>query len=142
VISSKNEVKFAGAAVIKGKTNKLIGFFNEEELEGLTWITGKGKGGLVKSYNKKTGQVMTYEIKSMKSLIESHIKGNEISFNVKIESKGRLIENWDVPEKPDNNAYLKQIEEAAEQVVKRRVGNVLEKCSRTTRSMLLDLVMS
>ena len=45
VLSANGEIKFAGAAIIKGKTNKMIGFLNEEELDGLTWITGKGKGG-------------------------------------------------------------------------------------------------
>ncbi len=55
VLSANGEIKFAGAGIIKGKTHKMIGFLNEEELDGLTWITGKGKGGLVKSFDKKTG---------------------------------------------------------------------------------------
>ncbi len=100
VLSANGEIKFAGAGIIKGKTNKMIGFLNEEELDGLTWITGKGKGGLVKSFDKKTGQLIVYEIESMKSHIEPHVKGNSISFNVHIESEGRLSENWVVSGNP------------------------------------------
>ena len=48
VISMNGETKFAGAAVIKGKTKKLMGFLNEQELEGVVWINGKRDGGVVK----------------------------------------------------------------------------------------------
>nr|WP_295971241.1 Ger(x)C family spore germination protein [uncultured Bacillus sp.] len=120
IVSANNEVKFAGAAVINGKTKKLIGFLNEEELEGVTWITGKGKGGLVKSYNEETGQVLIYEIESMKSNITSHVKGDKItSFDVKIQSKGRLSENWLISCDSSDNTFLKKAEESAEKEVKR-----------------------
>ncbi|MDR4929586.1 hypothetical protein ACFX4I_25660 [Peribacillus sp. YIM B13472] len=45
-----------------GMTHKMTGVLNEEELEAVTWITGKGKGGVVKSYDKETGQQIVYEI--------------------------------------------------------------------------------
>ena len=47
VISMNGETKFAGAAVIKGKT-KIDGLLNEQELEGVVWINGKRDGGVVK----------------------------------------------------------------------------------------------
>ena len=40
--------KIHRSAVIEGKL-KLRGFLNEKDLEGLTWISGNGKGGLVKA---------------------------------------------------------------------------------------------
>jgi spore germination protein len=126
VISTNGEVKFSGAAVITGKTKKLLGFLNEEELDGLTWITGKGKGGLVKSFDKETNQPIIYEVKSMKSKITPHINGNNISFDVKIESEGRLSENWVVSKKTSENKFLKSAEKAAEEEVNRLVKNVLE----------------
>ncbi|GAA3330992.1 hypothetical protein GCM10020331_085730 [Ectobacillus funiculus] len=69
---------------------------NEMELEGLTWLTGEGKGGIVKSFDSKTGQPIIYEIKSMKKQnYTSCLEKNNISFDVKkIESEGRLSENW------------------------------------------------
>ncbi|WP_028402700.1 Ger(x)C family spore germination protein [Ectobacillus panaciterrae] len=127
VISANGEVKFAGAAVINGKTKKLRGFLNEKELDGLTWITGKGKGGLVKSFDKKTGQLMIYEIESMKSKITPHVDGKKISFDVNIESEGRLSENWVLSGSSFENTFLKRAEKAAEKEVKRLVKNTLEK---------------
>ncbi|WP_078412037.1 Ger(x)C family spore germination protein [Priestia abyssalis] len=130
IISANGEVKFAGAAVIKGKTKKLNGFLDEAELDGITWITGKGKGGLVKSFDEKTGQLVVYEIKSMKSRIIPHVHGNKISFDVDIESEGRLSENWAVSEAAFENEFLKRVEKAAEQEVKGLVKNVTEKMQK------------
>ncbi|WP_342601828.1 Ger(x)C family spore germination protein [Peribacillus sp. FSL E2-0159] len=133
VISVNGEVKFAGAAIIKGKTNKMTGFLNEEELEGVTWITGKGKGGLVKSFDKETGQLIVYDIESMKSSIKPRVKGNNISFDVNIESEGRLSENWVVSGNPFKNEFLKKAEKASEKEVKRLVRNVVEKMQKEYR---------
>lgn len=126
VISTNGEVKFSGAAVIEGKTKKLRAFLNEEELEGLTWITGKGKGGLIKSFDKETNQPIMYEVKSMKSNITPHVNGNNISFNVTIESEGRISENWVVSEKTSENKFLKNAEKATEEEVTQLVKNVLK----------------
>jgi spore germination protein len=127
VISANGEVKFAGAAVIKGKTKKLVGFLNEEETDGLTWITGKGKGGLVKAFDEETNQLIMYEVKSMKSKLTPHVDGNNITFDVKIESKGRISENWVVSGKPFENEFLKKAEKVAEEEVNHLVNKVLEK---------------
>ncbi|MGM0923574.1 MAG: Ger(x)C family spore germination protein [Bacillota bacterium] len=125
-LATNGEVKFSGAAVIKGKTQNLLGFLNEEELEGLTWIKGTGKGGLVKSLDKETSQPIIYEVESMKSKITPHVNGNNISFDVNIESEGRLSENWAVPGNGSENKFLKSAEKAAEEEVNRLVNNVLE----------------
>ncbi|WDW11117.1 Ger(x)C family spore germination protein [Priestia aryabhattai] len=127
VVSANGEIKFAGAGIIKGKTNKMIGFLNEEELDGLTWITGKGKGGLVKSFDKKTGQLIVYEIESMKSHIQPHVKGDNISFDVHIESVGRLSESWMTSGSSFNNQFLQNAQKTSEKKVKYLVRNVLEK---------------
>ncbi|SIS08125.1 spore germination protein [Peribacillus simplex] len=130
VLSVNGQVKFAGAAVIDGKTHKMTGFLNEEELEGVTWITGKGKGGVVKSFDKETGQLIVFEIESMKSTIIPRVNGDNISFDVNIESVGRLSETWVNQGNTFKNEFLKKAEKSSEKEVKRLVGNVLEKMQR------------
>lgn len=130
VVSANGEIKFAGAGIIKGKTNKMIGFLNEEELDGLTWIIGKGKGGLVKDFDKNTGQLIVYEIESMKSHIQPHVKGNNISFDVHIESVGRLSESWMTSGGTFNNQFLQNAQKTSEKKVKHLVRNVLEKMQK------------
>lgn len=130
VVAAKGEVKFSGAAIIKGKTKKLRGFLSEKELEGLTWISGKGKGGLVKGVDKETGQPIMYEVASMKSTITPHVKGNKISFDVNIESEGRISENWVVSGTPFKNKFLTRAEKAATQEVNRLVDHTLKKIQK------------
>jgi spore germination protein len=127
VAVANGDVKFAGAAIINGKTKKWHGFLNEEDVEGLTWLTGEGKGGMLKSFDEQTGQIVIFEVISMKSKISSTINGNKISFDVNIESDGRLSENWVVTDKAYENEFLKRIEKVAENEVERLVKNVLEK---------------
>ncbi|KRF42275.1 Ger(x)C family spore germination protein [Paenibacillus sp. Soil787] len=130
VISADKETKFAGAGVILGKSNKLVGFLNEVELEGLVWITGKGKGGMVKCFDKETGKLLVYEISSMKSKIEPHVIGDNIFFEVKIESKGILSEHWMMKEKAFENEFLKRVEKVTETEVKRLVQETLVKIQK------------
>jgi spore germination protein len=130
VIAANGQVKFAGAAVIKGKTKKLFGFLNENELEAVTWLTGKGLDGVVKSFDKQTNRPILYEVESIKSKITSHVRGNKISFDVNIHSKGRLIENWVGSGTPFENAFLKRAEESTAIQVKQLIGLTLKKMQK------------
>ncbi|MFC0560305.1 Ger(x)C family spore germination protein [Halalkalibacter alkalisediminis] len=127
VASASGEVKLAGAAIINGKTKKWHGFLNEADVEGLTWLTGEGEGGVLKSFDEQTGQIVLFEVNSMKRKITSTIDGNKISFDVNIESDGRLSENWVVTEKDYENEFLKRVEKVAEKEVEGLVKSVLEK---------------
>ena len=49
VIGTDGEIKYAGAAAINGKTNKLIGYLDEHDLEGVMWIIGRGLGAWLKA---------------------------------------------------------------------------------------------
>ncbi|WP_144789291.1 Ger(x)C family spore germination protein [Lysinibacillus fusiformis] len=127
VTSEDGEVKFIGAAVIDGKTKKLRGFLNESDLEGIAWITGKGEGGLVKSFDKESGSPIVYEIMSMKSKIVPKVDGDRISFTVKIQSEGRIAEHWVLSDKAFNNKFLKKAEKVIEQEIERLVMKTSEK---------------
>lgn len=61
----------------------------------------------LKSYDPQTKSIIVYGVKSMKSKIRSHIKRNKISFDVNIESEGRLAENWSVSGTPFRKTSLK-----------------------------------
>ncbi|MGJ7912801.1 Ger(x)C family spore germination protein [Neobacillus sp. LXY-1] len=137
LVTEKGEVKFSGAAVIKGKSRKLVGFINEKDIEGLNWLTGKAKGGLVNSIDKETGQPVTYEIKTLKSKITPHMVKNQISFDVKIESQGTLAEHWDRSGKPSDEKFLKKAEKNSEEEVEHLIKNVLVK---TQKKYKIDVV--
>lgn len=126
VVAANGAIKYSGAAVISGKSKKMIGTLNEYETEGITWITGEGKGGVVKSHDKKSRQVMAYDINKIKSNIHSIVKGTDISFHVDIESEGDLVENWNTKETLDTE-FIKRIETNTEKEIKKIVGHGIEK---------------
>ncbi|AJS61483.1 spore gernimation protein GerC [Paenibacillus sp. IHBB 10380] len=132
LVSAKGETEFAGAGIIKGKINKWIGTLNEHEVEGLTWIKGEIKGGVIKAYDK-SGEVLAYEIKSAKTKIKSKVQGNDISFHVSIQSEGRLIENWDTEQVPTDNEFLKEAEGYFEQELKDTLHKTVHKLQEDYR---------
>jgi spore germination protein len=127
VLAEDGEVRFAGAAVIEGKTKKLRGFLNESDLEGIAWITGEGKGGLVKGFDEESGAPIIYEIISAKSKIIPLIKDDQISFTIKIQTEGRISEHWVLSDKAFDNRFLKKAEKVFEKEIERLVKKVLEK---------------
>ncbi|WP_436371302.1 Ger(x)C family spore germination protein [Cytobacillus sp. BC1816] len=127
VSTENNDRKLTGAAMIDGNTKTLRAFLNDTETEGVTWIKGKGKGGLVRSYDEEDSQPIVYESLSMKSKIKPSVKGDSISFTVKIETEGRIGEHWDISGKAFDSKYMKKAEKATEKEIERLVKNVLEK---------------
>lgn len=132
LIDLKNgEIDFDGAAVIKGRTNKMIGVLNKEEIEGINWITGEGKSGAIKAFQKESDKPTYYQIQSMKSKIKPHVTGDRISFDVKIESEGRIAEYWNPHFKPAfKNTTVNHIENAVEKEVMRLVENTTKKMQK------------
>ncbi|MGG1400718.1 Ger(x)C family spore germination protein [Bacillus salipaludis] len=130
VVSANGQVEFAGAAVIDGKTKKLRGFFNKKELEGITWLAGKEKGGVVKSFDQQSNRLIMYEIETIKSKITPHIRGNTISFDVNIESKGILMEHRVTSSTPFENSFLKKAEASTESAVKQLVEHSVKKMQK------------
>ncbi|WP_374018421.1 Ger(x)C family spore germination protein [Paenibacillus thiaminolyticus] len=139
VIAAEGEVKLAGAAVIYGKTGKLIGFLDEEELEAVNWLTGEVKGGIVKSHDKRTGEVIVYEITSLKSHIRSRIDKGKIAFDIQIESEGRLGEQWSFESDNFDSRYLQQVEAEAAEQMQARIANMLHKVQKEYRADVLGL---
>lgn len=127
ITESDGELEFSGAGIIKGDTGHWIGTLGQQDVESIGWITGDVKGGAVKTYNKRN-EAITYEIKSVKSKITTKVtEGNDISFHVKIESKGRLIENWDDKADPTETQNMKEAEKEFEEQVTRRIKSLMHK---------------
>ncbi|MCH5584644.1 Ger(x)C family spore germination protein [Shimazuella sp. AN120528] len=131
VRTQNKEIKFNGGALIKGDTKKLIGILSEEEVEGLNWITGKIKGGFVKGKDPKTHGLILYEISSVKSKIIPHVKGGHVSFDVNIDTIGRLNEDWVLAGNAFSNKFIKRAEIAATEEIKRQIKQTLTKLQKT-----------
>ncbi|MED1741275.1 Ger(x)C family spore germination protein [Bacillus swezeyi] len=136
VVGAEGEVKYAGAAAINGKNNKLIGYLDEHDLEGVMWITGHGQGGVVKNYDSKAKKLNAFAVESIKSDIKPIVKGNRLSFEVSVESEGYLAENWMTTEKAFDNKFLEKVEKQTAQTVKKSMKQMTEKMQNVYKADL------
>ncbi|MRN55498.1 Ger(x)C family spore germination protein [Paenibacillus monticola] len=127
VIISGKEYKFAGAGVIRGKTGKYIGFLDESELEGMVWVTGKGKGGVLKTYDPDRDKLLTYEINSMSSKIKAKVEGDDISFVVNIKSSGRYAEVFASGGKKLDKAWVEKDEKTLQKQIEKLAQSTVDK---------------
>lgn len=93
LVKGSQETDFSGAEIIKGSTGKSIGALTEDETMCLTWLRGEGGSGVIKVYDTR-GEPLVFELKSLESKITPHVEGEQISFDVKITTTGRIIETW------------------------------------------------
>ncbi|GGB61550.1 Ger(x)C family spore germination protein [Fictibacillus barbaricus] len=124
-LSSENgDTQLDGAAVFKGKTKKLIGFFTKKEVEGLNLITGDSKSGSIRA---KTKQPVYYQIEGLKSKIIPHVKSGQISFQVQVNTDGRIAEDWKTPLNLFENSDLKKVEKDIQQQIEKSISHTLDK---------------
>lgn len=128
--AKKGKVRFSGGALIKGRTNRLVGFLNEDETRGLNFITGSIKGGIVTGIDPKTHGLISYEISSVKSKIVPHLDGEHISFDVNIESEGRINENHVHAGNAYTNKFIRQAEKAIQTKVEALIHQTLNKLQK------------
>ncbi|APO48498.1 spore gernimation protein GerC [Paenibacillus xylanexedens] len=137
VLNSHGEDKFSGGSIFDGKTTKFIGELSQTDLEGLSWLNSKKKGGVLKTHNKE-GFTVVYEIKKKKVKIIPKVVGNDISFHVKTESEGWLMEDWRAPEEEEKGAYLRELEKDFAELAEQQIRQVLYKLQHTYKVDVAD----
>ena len=134
VLNADGEDKFSGGSIFKAKTTKFIGELNQTDLEALSWIKPEEKaGGVIKTYSKE-GFTVLYEIKKKTIKIIPKVVGGDISFHVKAESEGWLMEDWRSPEKEEKGAYLKELEKDFAKIVDQQIDQMLYKLQHTYKA--------
>jgi spore germination protein len=59
--------------------------------------------------------------------------GDDISFHVKVESQGQLMEDWSSPEIPATEEYIKELEVQFADTAKEQIQQVMNKMQHTYR---------
>ncbi|RRJ65747.1 Ger(x)C family spore germination protein [Paenibacillus oralis] len=126
VVKGDGETEFSGAGIIKGETGRWIGSLDQTDVESISWIKGEVQGGAIKSYDWRN-EPITYEVESIKSKITSEVRDNQLSFHVKLESEGRIIENWDVLENPSKIEYQEKVKKIFEKKLSQMLETTLQK---------------
>jgi spore germination protein len=94
VTPDSSQIKMAGAAIIHGKSQKMVGFLGEEETEGLNFLTGNIKGGLLKI--PVEDNLVVFEIQEATRTIQADVKNRDhMVFDISIEAEGDVIESFE-----------------------------------------------
>ncbi|MBK4213347.1 Ger(x)C family spore germination protein [Bacillus safensis] len=113
------ELIYDGAGIIHGKTRKLIGFISAQDVQYLNWVMDRISGGVVPATYK--GFPITYEIKKAKTKIEPYLKDGKVSFNVSVQTNGKLSEDQYPPENSYDEQYIKRFEKIFSHKIKERI---------------------
>lgn len=139
VVLHQKEMKLAGAAVISGKTGKMLGWIGEEETTGLNLVQGTGKseeghkGGIIEAVIKGSRDPFSYEIGKIRSKIIPIVKNGQLSFRVDIKVEGRLGEDWALNENAFEKDYLDRVNAAVKTRIEQIVNNTLKKTQKDFR---------
>lgn len=122
---NQEEVKISGQAVFNGYTDKLVGFIEEDATEGVNFITGELKGGLLEA--KIKDEVVVYEMDKVKTDIEPIYEKGKIKFNVTIQTTGTIPESYksfDLLDEEEINLTEKAIKEKIHEFTKLAISRV------------------
>jgi spore germination protein len=87
----------AGAAVIRGVDNKMIGWFGEYDIEGYNWVLGEAENGIVevKTDHEDLGEeYIVFETDKVDTEVNYERKNGRNYFDVSIKADGFLVESW------------------------------------------------
>jgi spore germination protein len=122
IVASKEEVKIAGSAVFHGHDNVLVGWLGEEETEGLNFLKGEIKGGLLKVGVEDN--LISYEIKGVKRKIKVDTRDKDnLTFTITMATEGNIPEALETESWSDDKV-IKNVE--------KKVGEEIERITKDT----------
>lgn len=124
-------VNIEGSAIFK--EGKMLGWLDTEETRGYLWITGDIKTGAIVTF-MKDGNI-SFENYFNKTSVKLEINGEEITFLVKVDTRGTLVEQTtshnirqqqtiQLLEKEFSDAIKKEMEASAEKIQKEYKSDV------------------
>lgn len=137
VIKEKNTILVQGAGVIRGKDNKLAGFLTDDDVQGINWLTGEGKGGLLNFKDEKDNTIV-YEVQHYKTKVEPLYKDGRLTFRVKVTSQGWISEDWSQSSNNLSEHYIQELEHLAEKKVVKLMEDTMNKLQKEYQSDVIE----
>lgn len=129
IVEQNNTIKVEGAGVVKGKERKLCGFLTAEEVEGVNWMTGEGKAGLLEFKDEKDN-IIVYEIQHYKTKVKPTFQNGHLSFRVGVEAEGWITEDWSESAHNLEERYVEHMEHLAAKETKKLMEMTMEKLQK------------
>nr|WP_263326309.1 Ger(x)C family spore germination protein [Neobacillus sp. Marseille-Q6967] len=135
--SNSQKVDLSGSAIFKGDSKKMIGTLSGMETQGVNFITGELKGGVIEVI--VDGQLIVFEIKNAKRKIHANVTNkDQIDFTIDVVVEGNVSEDFGdySISKPKNVAKL---EEKVAKKIETLTAGVVEKTQKEYNADVLGL---
>lgn len=133
----KDAVKVDGAGVVKGKERKLVGFLTIKEVEGVNWLTGEGKAGLLE-FKDERNNIIVYEVQKYKTKVKPKFQNGNLTFQVQIKAQGWITEDWSKSAHNMSEHYVNDLEKLAEEEINKLVTGVLDKLQQDYKTDVVN----
>jgi spore germination protein AC len=132
----KNSVEIDGAAIIKDKKAKFT--LTQHQVEGLTWLTGNIKGGII--YGKHRSYPFSYEIGDVQQDVKARIDSNHsVHFDINVQTSGRLSEDWETSKQALAASNVKNTEKKIEKIIRKDAEKTLRLLQNNYKADVIDL---
>lgn len=125
-------IQISGTAVFK--SDKLVGYLDDNETRGFNWITGEFAGGIVTipavNDNKKHISIRITYIKS--TVVPKIVKGNPL-FNIKILEKGYIQQIEDDSDTSTDDT-IKKLQNEEKKIINKEIKVALDKIQHDLKS--------
>ncbi|MFB5675855.1 Ger(x)C family spore germination protein [Paenibacillus terreus] len=136
--TGKEGNRLAGAALISGQTKKFAGWLQGDDVSGINWMLGNTKGAVIETEDPRTKQTMVFEVDEVKSKLIPHVKGQDISFTVRIKAVLKLNEIRIVSADLLKESFLSTAKEAAQEEIKETVLRSIRKLQKERKTDVAD----
>lgn len=137
VTADDKEVKVAGAAVFHGYNNLMAGYLGEEETEGLNFLTGQLKGGMLKI--PVHDNMVSFNIRGAKRKIVVESADQEhLRFAITIQCEGNVAESFERIDYMEEK-IIETIQDKLAREVERLCYDTIEKVHKHMKADVLGL---
>lgn len=146
ITTSGNEGEFvvAGAAVIHGIENKMIGWLGEYDIKGYNWVMGEAENGVLRVKVDReeldVGSYIIFETDEMATEVEYERKNDQNIFNLEIKVEGMLTESWMHDVDINDQGTLRQLEAEVEETIEKQARDVIDKGQHEFHTDVFDFI--
>lgn len=127
----------AGAGAFLGKTNELLGWLGEEDLEGYNLIRGEAENASVEASLEEN--LFVVELDNMDSVITYQQKNGEDHFHIEIKAEGFLTESWLEGIEIGEQEEIEKVEAALEEEIERLASKIVVKMQDEFHADIFEL---
>ncbi|ARK30182.1 Ger(x)C family spore germination protein [Halalkalibacter krulwichiae] len=127
----KDGLKIGGAAVFRGKENKMVGWLGEYDVQGYSWVTGIIENEVIEAtYEQDENKVFVYENDYTDVEVNYSNENGQFQFDVLIKAEGFFVENWIEPITLESLETIGKLEKAVEEEIVRQSTKIVEKMQK------------